>query len=167
MFSLLAKLLSHPVVFKYLLAYAKKTPYQHIMSPDGNETYMERYWIFNPYPATGKRRRFGWFPLSIRIHKILVPDGDRHLHDHPWNARTFILYGTYTEERKEGIYLRSSGTTATLKFGEYHRITRVSPQGVYTLFVTGKYRGTWGFLVNGAKIKYRKYLEDRGLWTPK
>jgi hypothetical protein len=158
MYNILAKILAYPPIFAWLLQYAKKTPYSHIYGSDNKELYMERYWVFNPYPKTGEKRRFEWFPLSIRIHKILLPDDDRDLHDHPWNARTFILYGTYAEQRKDGIYFRYSGTTATLKFGEYHRITKVSPQGVYTLFVTGKYQGTWGFLVNGVKVKYKKYL---------
>ena len=160
-YTLLAKILSHPTVFKYLLAYAKKTPYTHIMSPDGSETYMERYWVFNPYPGTGAKRRFEWFPLSIRIHRINVPDKDRHLHDHPWNARTFILQGSYVEEREDREHVRRAGTTAALAFGEYHRITEVSDGGVYTLFVTGKYRGTWGFLVDGVKVTYKEYLSRR------
>lgn len=163
-YALLAKILSHPTVFKYLLAYAKKTPYSHIMSPDGSETYMERYWVFNPYPGTGAKRRFEWFPLSIRIHRINVPDKDRHSHDHPWNARTFILQGWYRENRNKPRNLnryRGQGSTATLKFGEYHRITEVSDGGVYTLFVTGKYRGTWGFLVDGVKVTYKEYLSRR------
>jgi hypothetical protein len=30
--------------------------------------------------------------------------------------------------------------------------------GAWTIFITGKYRGTWGFLVDGAKVQWRKYL---------
>lgn len=158
MYQLIARVLSHPLVFKYLLNRAKKTPYSDIYGVEDNELYMERYWLFNPYPASGGRRRRNWFPLSVRIHRILKPDNDRNLHDHPWNARTFILKGWYTEERRHGVFTRSQGDTARLNFGEYHKITKVCEGGVYTLFITGKYRGTWGFLVEGSKIHYKKYL---------
>jgi hypothetical protein len=30
--------------------------------------------------------------------------------------------------------------------------------GATTLFITGKYRGTWGFLVDGVKVPWREYL---------
>jgi len=172
MYQLIAKILSHPKVFNYLLNRAKKTPYTHIYGEQDKELYMERYWLFNPYPESGEKSRYSWFPLSIRIHKIVKPDNDRDLHDHPWNARTFIMKGWYTEERffnrfkiltgetvdLHSYHSRRTGDTSCLNFGEYHRITRVSEGGVYTLFVTGKYRGTWGFLVDGLKVSYKKYL---------
>lgn len=157
-FRILAKVLSHPRVFNYLLNRAKKTPYTHIYGMKDKELYMERYWLFNPYPSSGSLRRFNWCPISIRIHKIMKVDDDLHLHDHPWNARTFILKGWYREERPDGFKHRKKGDTSRLNFGEYHRITEVCESGVYTLFITGKYRGTWGFLVDGIKIKYREYL---------
>ena len=158
MYKLIAKIVSHPRVFNYLLNRAKKTPYSNIYGAEDKELYMERYWLFNPYPKSGGIRRYNWFPLAIRIHKIVKPDNDRHLHDHPWNARSFILKGWYREVRQDNFITRNQGDTSRLNFGEYHRITEVCDEGVYTLFVTGKYRGTWGFLVEGVKIQYKKYL---------
>jgi hypothetical protein len=159
-YKLIGRLLARPAVFEKLLAYAKKTPYNNIISPDGKEIYMERYWVFNP--ILGSSAKYSWMPISIRLNKINVPDMDRHLHDHPWNARTFILKGAYVEKRITGKYLRCAGDTATLKFGEFHKITSVPYCGTYTLFVTGKYRGTWGFLVDGIKVKFKEYLATRG-----
>lgn len=158
MYKLIAKIVSHPRVFKYLLNKAKKTPYSHIYRGPDDALYMERYWLFNPYPISGGAPRYSWMPVSIRVHKIVKPDVDLYLHDHPWNARTFILEGWYREERQEGLKTRLKGHVARLNFGEYHRITEVSEGGVYTLFVTGKYRGIWGFLVDGVKVSYKKYL---------
>lgn len=175
--NLIAKLLARPAVVDWLIRRAQRTPYTHIVT-DG-VLYMERYWLFNPYPAESSGQK-NWFPISIRLHHIVQPDQDRHLHDHPWNARTFILRGWYEEMRPThnwdgrildaiepaGLKLvsvneyfeRVAGETAALKFGEYHRITQISEGGVWTLFVTGKYRGTWGFLVDGVKVQWRKYL---------
>lgn len=136
-----------------------KTPYTHIMHPKG--VYMERYWLFNPYQpeSSGKHNRF---PISIRIHHICLPDDARDLHDHPWNARTIILKGGYIEQRLVNgnevvCFERLPGDTAKIKFGEYHTIEALADGGAWTVFITGKYRGTWGFLVNGAKVQWRKY----------
>lgn len=159
----MARVLARPAVANWLIRRAQRTPYSPIVK-DG-ELYMERFWLFNAYPdtgASGADRKRWQFPISIRIHHIVLPDQDRHLHDHPWNARTFILKGYYKEERRRDTTRvrtwRNAGDTAALKFAEYHRITDVSEDGVWTMFVTGKYRGTWGFMVDGAKVQWRQYL---------
>lgn len=180
LWNLIARLLAKPAVADWLIKRAQRTPYSPIVK-DG-VLYMDRWWLFNPYPDTGGSGadRPRWqFPVSIRIHHIAQPDQDRELHDHPWHARTVILRGSYTEVRPTNAYdhfikpsigdgyklkqvleniERSAGDTATLKFGEFHRITRISDGGVYTMFITGRYRGTWGFLVDGIKVQWRKYL---------
>lgn len=158
---MLAKFLARPAIVEWLIRRAKRTPYLHLVDADGS-VYMERYWLFNPYPpkSDGADRRWGnWLP-SVRLHKIMREDRDRHMHDHPWNARTFILRGWYWEQREgvPGFIVRLDGTTATLKFGEYHRISRVSDGGVWTLFITWRHCGTWGFLVDGSKVPWRQYL---------
>jgi hypothetical protein len=159
-----ARFLARPAVVDWLIRRASRTPYTPIITDD--LLYMERFWLLNPYPPMSSGAK-NWFPISIRLHHIHLPDQDRHLHDHPWNARTFILRGNYVEVRPVMSWLgtsfdrpisRNAGDTATLKFGECHRITQVSPGGVWTLFVTGKYRGTWGFMVDGAKVQWRQYL---------
>lgn len=135
--------------------------------------------------AEGDGHYIKWLP-SIRIHQIMREDIDRDLHDHPWDARTIILDGWYQEQRPavqdadgqwlfdkdcvggvwteagqknvRGVYPRRTGYTGTLKFGQYHRINQVSTGGVYTMFITHKYHGTWGFLVDGQKVPWREYL---------
>lgn len=160
-----------PAIAAWLMHKSQPTPYTHITSADGKSVYMGRWWLANPY---GKDEsgdplppRWKWLP-SVRIHHICRPDHDRHLHDHPWNARTIILCGWYREIRllKSGDnyppievdYERTAGYTGRLLFGEYHRITEVSPGGVWTLFITWKKRGTWGFLKEGKKVPWREYL---------
>ena len=134
---------------------------------------MERDWLFNSYsgmeePDETKRhdRRIKWLP-AVRIHHILRADTARHPHDHPWDARTIILKGGYIERRLDGYdtngkeyystFLRGKGDTATLKYGEYHAIDEVSEGGVFTMFMTWDYKGTWGFLVDGKKVQWREY----------
>lgn len=155
--NLIAKVCAKPAVAEWFIKRAQKTPYIHIYGKDG-EMYMGRWWLFNPYPHPEEQRK-NWFPISVRIHHIRRKDDDRELHDHPWNARTIILKGGYDEVRQDGKRrYRHPGDTAKLRFGEYHRIRYVEPEGAWTLFITGKYRGTWGFLVNGVKVQWRTYL---------
>ncbi len=56
---LVAKLLARPAIADWLIARAKLTPYQHIMSADGTEMYMDRWWLFNPYSRETHSRRTG------------------------------------------------------------------------------------------------------------
>lgn len=154
---IVARIVSRPAITAWLIRRAQRTPYTHIMSPDGRSCYMGRWWLFNPYPSSGAAKRWDWLP-SVRIHHIMRADQDRHHHDHPWDARTIILRGYYCEERGNRLCLRERGSTATLKFGEYHQISMVPEDGVWTLFITWKYRGTWGFLVDGQKVPWRQYL---------
>jgi uncharacterized protein YwqG len=95
------------------------------------------------------------------------------MHDHPWDARTIILRGFYWEVRpmspndehyglaNGAHFLRWKGDTAQLNFGEFHQIVKVPEDGVWTMFITYKYRGTWGFLVDGVKVKWKEYLNGR------
>jgi hypothetical protein len=185
---LIATIASKPSVALWIIQRAQRTPYFHIMSADGSNRYMGRWWLFNPYGRTDDGEqgpaRYKWLP-SVRVHHIMRPDLDRHLHDHPWNARTIILRGWYSEERptgkcttedlmqycsgtkvRHGVELslieRSAGYTGRLLFGQYHRIARVPDEGVWTIFITWKKRGTWGFDVDGVKVPHREYLAKQG-----
>jgi len=181
-----AAIVSTPRVSAWLIERSKRTPYFHITARDNaDEIYMGRWWLFNAYRKDAKDNTlpgsWAWLGLpSIRVHHIMRADDDGHMHDHPWNARTIILRGWYREERPlsdgdeipencTGImrshyddsrmqFTRTTGYTGPVLFEQYHRISEVSPGGVYTLWFTWRYRGTWGFLVDGAKVPYRKYL---------
>lgn len=160
----IAYLVSRPRVVDWLIRRAMRTPYSHIVAPDGSaEVYMERYWLFNPYPRDElERLQRGWlgsFLPSVRLHHIMRADSDRNAHDHPWDARTIILRGFYFEKRQdEPLRVMAQGDTDRILFGEYHKITAVCYEGPWTLFITWKYRGTWGFLVDGVKVPWRTYL---------
>ncbi len=169
---IIAFILARPAVANWLITQAQKTPYTHIYK--NGKPYMERYWLFNPYyvgKADQEASKYPWFPWNIRLHWIRQTDQDKHMHDHPWNARTIILRGGYVEERQDIAALasgesgdkrfsipRPAGSTARIRYGMYHRITHLQAGGAWTLFISGPYQGTWGFLVDGAKVQWRKYL---------
>lgn len=175
LWKLAAKILSQPAVANRLIAKARQSPYTHIYK--NGKPYMERYWLFNPYyvgQQDQERSKYPWFPWNIRLHWIRQPDQDDHMHDHPWNARTIILKGGYVEKRQYGaqiydpagklisggtkIFTRPAGSTCKIGYGMCHQITHIQAGGAWTLFISGPYQGTWGFLVDGLKVHWRKYL---------
>lgn len=105
--------------------------------------YIERYKIL----ATKKRH--------IYMHRYLDPDGDRNLHDHPWQ-RSFgvVLCGAYYEERMR--YLDAGeGPVITVRkirpwipnyigVGCFHKIAAIEP-GTWTLFSSGLRVKRWGY----------------------
>lgn len=162
----LAQILAKPRIAEWIIRRAQRTPYMHILSPDGRTTYMWRWWLLNPYNRKTQKPRWSCLPFSVRVHHIARPDYDEHPHDHPWDARSIVLKGWYQELRlTEGAissfmapFIRVAGTTATLEHNAYHQIKEVGPSGAVTLFITWKYQGMWGFLVDGVKIPWRAYL---------
>lgn len=185
-----ARVLSSERVTDWLIKRATKTPYHHLASADGEELYMARYWLLNPYDRETHKVKYSWLPWSIRLHFIYQPDKDHHMHDHPWDARTVILRGGYREQVPGDDALRDqvlanlqndpgldakmftqaktvsfseyherlSGYTGVLKHGQVHRIDKIHEGCAVTLFITGKYKGPWGFLVAGKMVPWRKYL---------
>jgi hypothetical protein len=160
----IARLVSSRLGFMLIAKHALRRANKGVRMLDivsGGDTYMRRYWVFNPYPASNQKFWWGrWLP-SIRLHHILLPDSDRHLHDHPWAFRTIVLDGWYLEERQHGYPMLFKGFTSTMKPGEFHRIASVSQGGVWTLFFTWKYQEPWGFQVDGKKVVSREYLADK------
>lgn len=163
-----AAVVSLPVIANYLIERAKRTPYFNLPG------YMDRDWLFNGYSSDqslppgerGRSKRWRRLP-SIRVHHILREDLADHPHDHPWNARTIILRGSYIECRWYRAaatwfrvrHVRQPGSTARIRFGDYHHIEQVTAGGVWTLFITFEYCGDWGFLVDGEKVAHREYEE--------
>lgn len=159
---------SRRFVADWLIRRAMRTPYTHLPG------YMNRYWLFNAYEKKDGQEvsPVRWLP-SVRVHHILRRDNDRHKHDHPWDARTIILKGYYVEDKitdygvtADGQFyertlrsVRLPGDTAPILFGDYHSVAEVSEGGVWTLFITFGYQGTWGFLVDGVKVPWRDYMQ--------
>src|SRR5687767_8580068 len=94
---------------------------------------------------------------TLRIHKILRSDDDRHFHDHPWNFVSFILKGRYVEitpcpcgrppvcltgDREERVY--KAGQINRKRADALH-ILRLDHGPVWTFVVTGPRVRRWGF----------------------
>jgi len=150
-------------VKRWLVRRALRTPYQHLPG------YMSRWWLFNAYADSEgksiKRNRLMRRLPSVRIHHILRADDGRAMHDHPWDARSYILGGCYSETRRRGDDLPNGwltyvpGDVNVLRAEDFHRIAYVSDGGVWTLFITWPKRKSWGFLTrNGVNVEHKTYL---------
>jgi hypothetical protein len=143
-----------PLLVNALIAFAQRTPYTHIYGKDGS-LYMARWWLI-------KER--AWLPFAARIHHIARPDGELHLHDHPFDFRTVILRNCYVEEDVFGRRtLLSVGHTHHARAQTFHRIAELPSGGAWTLFITSRRFNSWGFLVEGRKLHHREYFQ-RFLW---
>lgn len=129
---------------------------------------------------------------SIRLHHINRKDHDRDLHSHPFDYRTFVCKGYYAEvfqddvkeytwkwtDRVTGIYhcvtkwtnkgphgrrVIFAGDTQTGTGQKFHRISEVSPGGVWTLFCMTNNLNDWGFLVDDQFVLSRDYFQAKGI----
>ena len=97
--------------------------------------------------------------LNVYLHRFKNPDASPHTHDHPWWSITLVLKGWYVEEQHCGykkrirlFFLRFRPATLA------HRVADVSPEGCWTLFVTGRKRRDWGFWVGETWVSHEEYL---------
>ncbi len=88
-----------------------------------------------------------WF--SIKLHWIHRPDGDRHIHTHPWYFVSFVLRGGYKELESKNPE-REDGKLRIVNWFNYknlitaHRIIEIKPNTL-TLILSGPKLQSWGF----------------------
>jgi len=111
---------------------------------------------------------FPWLPFSVYLHAFLKPDAGRDLHNHPWEkAWSLILSGGYDEERLDDDEIverrMRPGRVNRIRRETFHRVVRLYANPTWTLFVTGKYAGRWGFRdrETGKFIPWNRY-DDLG-----
>ena len=115
----------------------------------------ERDGVYQPYLDRVYIIRTKWF--SIRFHKILMSDLDRHLHDHPWDWFTFMVKGAYVEVTEKGNKIVKAGRVNGHKATTPHRLDLLTPE-VWTIFFTGPEKRTWGFHTEDGWVAHHDYL---------
>lgn len=73
---------------QYLLDITADLPMKQIDVDD--QPYLQRYYA-------GQLTRGFSAGHDIWLHRFMSEDADRHLHNHPFNARSYVLLGGYTE----------------------------------------------------------------------
>lgn len=112
-----------------------------IIGPSDNP-YLRRWWLV-------PRNEF----CNVYLHEILRSDDDRAGHDHPWDNRSFVIEGEYSETTYWDnvpwdvmqIYARSAGDVISRRAEDTHRLTVPEGGRAVTLFTTGPKVREWGF----------------------
>jgi len=104
-----------------------------------------------------------WF--NIYIHEIFKADEDLHLHDHPWNYRSYIIKGSFEELYTNSEYYRNVIQAQSVRSGmivkrlatTFHKVEKIHSSKIVTLFITGRKFRDWGYLVDGEWVQHTKY----------
>lgn len=114
-----------------------------------------------------RRYQLLWTPwFTFYLHQILQPDKDKHLHDHPWDFWSLVLWGGYeeildhrlTQDRKIGHFVYHKST-------DLHKIGKIHGSAWTLVCIFGE-RRMWGYQTeHGWKdhVEYRK-LKHEGVW---
>ena len=93
-----------------------------------------------------------WGGWRVYLHKFVGSDGERWLHDHPFNGLSVVLSGGYVEEVGGEwscpalfIVSRVRRWINFIPRHRFHRIAAVEP-GTWTLFIHTPHSKGWGFL---------------------
>jgi hypothetical protein len=106
-----------------------------------------------------------WFALYL--HKVLLPDDDRHMHDHPYNFSSLVLRGGYKEVVDYGdgwSWGRShkAGSIHHMKAEWLHKIVSLKRVPTWTLLFVGRRRRTWGFWTENGWVAWHNYERETG-----
>ena len=157
------------IVNKLLWKVVNRYPERSRIISRDNDPYLHRFYITSPVRVHGEWQEPRLFGLYL--HYFYRGDADLDKHNHPWKwALSFILSGTYLEEREED----GNETVNVLKAGKFnfishkcfHRITLPvwEKEPVWSLFLAGPKTSSWGFKdhVTGEFMDYKPYLQSKG-----
>lgn len=103
--------------------------------------------------------------LSLYIHRIYRRDEDEHLHSHPWNFITMVLWGAYTAlDENMNLTRKGLGSWSWMTRHGYHKIFSIEKSPVTTIFLTYGKKGPWYYLVDGKPMFHETYrsMKNRG-----
>lgn len=107
------------------------------------ENYLQRYFAHQLADGT-----------QVWYHRFLRNDSERHLHSHPWEAKSTILAGWYIEQYRIGdkdfTTSRIQGEWHLIHPGTLHRIIEVQPNTWTMMLVAPEREPTWHFVEDDA-----------------
>ena len=96
--------------------------------------YLRRWWVIPRNPFS-----------NIYLHEIVRSDDDRAFHDHPWDNRSVLIFGSYIEHTPEGDFVRRAGDVIDRPATALHWLEVARGQSAISLFITGPKLREWGF----------------------
>lgn len=141
----LAKYLSNK-----LISISEKRDPDFEIERDNEGTYLRRWYVI-------PRNKF----FNVYLHRFLLSDHDKALHDHPWVSCSVLLEGSYLEHTPEQIHYRPQGTICFRKPSSAHRVELIKGKPVWTLFLTGPRVRKWGFLCPKGWKPWDEYCDPK------
>ncbi len=152
--------------------------------PQGPPPNAQRWALYAHHLGAYMRRwilRTPWG--TLRLHRILRSDDDRHLHDHPFDFTSFLLTGGYIEETlgeepgevhlsnfseplRDEIAAERLKRRRTLKAWPMFSIVRkraedshrlILERPIWTFVISGPKRRSWGFITEKGWIHHGEY----------
>lgn len=142
------------MIAKFLFNYTAGLPCRLI-----RKRYLERYHL-------------GFlFGYRFYLHRFVGGDADEETHNHPFDALSVVLCGSYLEELATGFKApqeikheqRTVHWFNRVRPSTFHRIVKTKKE-TWTLFITAKSTGDgWGFLCSNP-IRFAPMLSHLGPW---
>lgn len=95
--------------------------------------------------------------FGLYVHKIMRPDAERDLHDHPWSFGSLVLVGGYEEELADTWRTWRQGSWRRMRPTEPHAIRRLLRAPTWTVVVRGRRQRAWGFRMDGRFVHHEDY----------
>lgn len=115
--------------------------------PVRGEGYLERYFV-----SIDEHGNQDW------LHRFLRNDSEEHLHSHPWEAVSTILFGHYMEYVLAGLDVTSEvhlcGSVINISPHHIHRISAVEPNTWTHMHVKAGRAKEWFFIDSDGNKKY-------------
>lgn len=141
-----------------LYAVARRCPVKIIAINE--KPYLERFFL-------GETKKHTFY-----LHRMLAPDGDRDLHNHPWrDGYSIILHGKYTERRLEfGFrhrdikYIAGEIINTVRRFYYFQTITKFNHLSEFTWHTIAEIQEpeTWTLFWHSAWIRHWGFLRATG-----
>lgn len=118
-------------------------------------------------PYLIRRPLFSCRRFSIKLHHIVRSDLGRHLHDHPWDFVTVILWGGYYEVTPlkklsngtiTGNQWYKPGSIIRHKAKDRHRVELKNEKACWSLVICGPRKREWGFHTDTGWMHWKEYI---------
>lgn len=120
--------------------------------------YLYRWHLF---PLVG---RWSWIDRHVgNVYLHRFRDSDLPIaHDHPYGNLSLILAGRYLEHWHDGTATMRRPGAVVFRGSRVLHWLEVIDGPVWTVFIHGPRRRTWGFMTREGWIDHKTHLEDRG-----
>jgi hypothetical protein len=155
-----ASLADTELVLKWARRFIQVYPEPDFTVRQGDSVYLQRWYVI---PRNDVR--------NIYLHRFLMSDDARAMHDHRGDNTSWILDGQYREHsgfyRNDGTIfhespvVRKAGDIVERKGSDLHRVELLTDT-VLSLFFVGPCTREWGFACPQGWVPQQEYIEKGG-----